>query len=243
MSVDSFQLESNWVLEVQKDFYKLKKELTCVEQKAAELSIQNYIQVAEELPRIKAATSLLEQDEVINSVTGSRPEEGFSAIPITKRLELFATGYLKAKERGDLVGFFRCFSHRDPCLNGRTEGLNCYLAKLILDVELQDSPDYEAQLNFMAVIFSERVWKDLGGSMPSREEFTTYLFSHFDEVASDLRATASQESFKAFLSLMKDSRTYIPPKDEDLDWRQLLKNFIGSKYFNIAYERTKSFLF
>jgi hypothetical protein len=171
----------------------------------------------------------------INKLTHSGAEDGFSSNLdlLSARIQIFVSTYLRAKEAGDLSGFFSCFSRGDPCLSGCTESLYKYAASLD-GLDIDEMPDPEKSLFYPGSIFAEIIMNQFE-SGTSRDEFAGYIVRNLSEIAKMFEKSEKSEPAKAFLNYLEVGGLY---KKGHINWESLITELVNSRYFNAVYEQS-----
>ncbi|MGE0831923.1 MAG: hypothetical protein AB7N99_04620 [Simkaniaceae bacterium] len=181
----------------------------------------------------------------INTITRAGAEGGFSASPevLRKRVEVFTATYQTAKLRGDLNGFFSCFSNGDPCLSGRSESLYKYSATLD-GIDVDAIPDPEKKLYLPGTVFSEIIMGQFEeeaeeGSLTPRV-FAEYVLQNIETVAAEFARFEKSPGGKAFLDLLDDLGIYR--KGEPVNWEVLIERLAHSRVFDSVFRHSLTYV-
>lgn len=182
----------------------------------------------------------------INTITRSGAEDGFSSSPevLQRRVDVFVATYQKAKQQGDLTGFFSCFSRGDPCLSGRSESLYKYAATFD-GIDVDAIPDPEKKLYLPGSVFSELIMRDFekeadNGTLTA-EAFANYVRTHADTIGPEFARFEKSEGAMAFLELLDTAGLYR--KGDKVNWSDLIDRLARSpKLFDAVFRHSMTYV-
>ncbi|MBI3211808.1 MAG: hypothetical protein HYZ47_03890 [Simkania negevensis] len=210
--------------QMSEDLEQVRPRLTTTAYQAA----KDMISLHRSMVEIQGVTGSTEIERRINQLPKSGAEEGFGAVSIKRRIELFTSIYSQAKEQDKLQGFFSCFV-QSACLSGRTNRLYKFANTLSLP-EVDLSYDPSAALEVPGYVISEI----LDDEIDTLEDLRSHLSqqANFNKFVEDLRAAAAAGSQRgqdqAFIEYLRARGIYQPSGDGEINWETLARDFIRS---------------
>lgn len=189
---------------------------------------KDMISLHRSMVEMQEVTGPTEIERRINELPKSGAEEGFGAVSVKRRIELFTGIYSQAKEQDQLQGFFSCFV-QSACLSGRTNRLYEFANTLSLpEVDLNYDPS--TAMEVPGYVISEILDEDIDSLEDLRQHLS--LPENFNKFVEDLRTTAAAGAQRgqdqAFIEYLKARDIYQPSGDGEINWETLARNFIRS---------------
>ncbi len=204
-------------------------------------TIQDFMAINQNLLELSSLNDDKLSNKLINKITSGAAEDGFSAGngALVTKIQLFTETYFKSKSRGDLKGFFSCFSNGAPCLNGRTESLAKYAA-LLENINIDSMPDPEKSLYLPGTIFGEIIMENFEDGTDGAS-FVAYVKENIEVIAREFE-TASPEYQAPFIEALSMSNVYSLPESEEIDWKTAILNLVDSRYFSTVFQQTLTYV-
>ena len=185
------------------------------------------------------------RNQHINSLTRGGAEGGFSASPevLAERVSVFTSTYQKAKQQGDLQGFFSCFIKGDPCLSGRSESLYKYSATLD-GINIEAIPDPEKKLFLPGSVFSELILvhydEEADNGTLTSQMLAGYVTRNLGTVAPEFARFEKSEGGQAFLEYLDMIGIY--QKGTPVNWQALISALARSRHFDAVFKHSMTYV-